>query len=87
MQFRGVVCLVHLDGTKGGPHKRELMESYSKLELRRALLSLSLSLFIYVYVYGRYDMISLKLKNITTKQANETVDQLSRGETRITVSY
>ena len=38
MQFRGVMCLVHLDEPKMGPTSMELTKFYPKLELRRALL-------------------------------------------------
>ena len=46
MQFRGVMCLVHLDGlrvTKGGPPKCELTGFYSKREP---------CAYIYIYIYG-----------------------------------
>ena len=47
MQFRGVMCLVHLDELKMGPTSMELTKFYLKLELRRALL------YIYSYILNR----------------------------------
>ena len=55
MQFRGVMCLVHLDEPKMGLTSMELTKFYPKLELRRALL-------IYINIY-KARLHKLKKKN------------------------